>query len=407
VFIAYQTAVDTTIAVRRLDWEINKGHQMAEGKTKHQPRHGAPQGMARVKHIIAIGSGKGGVGKSTVSTNFAIALRNTGAKVGLLDADIYGPSQPDMLGAHGEPQVRGEYLLPLKKHGLVFMSIGLLLSDDQPVIWRGPMASKMIQQFLGNVMWGELDYLLVDLPPGSGDVQITLAQHSSLTGAIIVTTPQQVALGVANKGLQMFKHVNVPIIGIIENMSGFNCPHCGENTPIFKSGGGEKLAETVGVNFLGGIPIDPQLMVSGDEGIPLLDKNIDSPSVKAFIELAQKFKTVMAKGIADPNEPKSINLSDDGSLAVEWPDGSVGTFSPYDLRVSCSCAACVNEDTGEKMLDPKQVPLDIKISGFEKVGRYAVGITFSDGHNSGIFKYDRLNSIEQRQKDSAGKTFNV
>ena len=379
---------------------------MAPDKHKHQHPE-VPQGMAKVKHIIAIGSGKGGVGKSTVSTNFAIALKNTGAKVGLLDADIYGPSQPEMLGSRKQPEVRGDYLMPLKKHGLSFMSIGLLLSEDQPVIWRGPMASKMIQQFLTNVMWGELDYLLIDLPPGSGDVQITLAQQAALTGAIIVTTPQQLALGVANKGLQMFKHVNVPILGIIENMSGFICPKCGENTPIFKTGGGEKLAAELGVNFLGGIPIDPELMASADEGIPLLEKKGDSPAVRAFLDLAHKFRNTFSQVLADAAEPSTISLSGDGNLELEWPDGQSASFAPYDLRISCPCAMCVDEDSGKRTLDPKQVALDIKISGFEKVGRYAVGITFSDGHNTGIFKFDRLKSIEQKQKDSAGKTFNV
>jgi len=335
---------------------------MAQDKVQSQSRPEVPQGLAKVKHIIAIGSGKGGVGKSTVSTNFAIALRNTGAKVGLLDADIYGPSQPGMLGEHKQPEVRGDFLLPIKKHGLVFMSIGLLLSDDQPVIWRGPMASKMVSQFLANVMWGELDYLLIDLPPGSGDVQITLAQQAALTGAIIVTTPQQVALGVANKGLQMFQHVSVPILGIIENMSGFTCPHCGENTPIFKSGGGQRLAAELGVNFLGGIPIDPQLMASSDEGIPLLEKGGDSPAVNAFLSLAQRFKGVVAKGVSAVFEPTSINLDDKGNLALQWPDGQTASYSPYDLRISCPCALCVSEDTGEQILDPKKVPLDIKIS---------------------------------------------
>jgi ATP-binding protein involved in chromosome partitioning len=380
---------------------------MAQDKKQHQPRPEVSQGMAGVKHIIAIGSGKGGVGKSTVSTNFAIALKNSGAKVGLLDADIYGPSQPGMLGSNQQPEVRGDFLIPIKKYGLVFMSIGLLLSDDQPVIWRGPMASKMVSQFLGNVMWGDLDYLLIDLPPGSGDVQITLAQQTSLTGAIIVTTPQQVALGVANKGLQMFRHVNVPILGIIENMSGFTCPHCGQNTPIFKTGGGEKLAADLGVNFLGGIPIDAELMASGDEGVPLLEKKIDSPAIPAFMEVARRFKKAVAEVIAGGDEPKAISLSDDGQLVVEWPNGHVGTYAPYDLRISCPCAECVNEDTGERTLDPKQIRLDIKIAGFEKVGRYAVGITFSDGHNTGLYKFDRLKSLEQKSRDSADRKFSV
>ncbi len=381
---------------------------MAENKAFNQLRLETPRGLARVKHIIAVGSGKGGVGKSTVATNFAVALRNTGAKVGLLDADIYGPSQPGLLGVGSQqPQVKGDFLVPLEKYGLVFMSIGLLMSEDQPVIWRGPMASKMVQQFLDNVLWGELDYLLIDLPPGSGDVQITLAQQASLTGAIIVTTPQQVALGVANKGLQMFRHVNVPILGIIENMSGFICPHCGQNTPIFKEGGGEKLAKAVGVEFLGGIPIDPELMASGDDGVPLLEKTADSPAGKAFIDMAVRFKSIVQKVAAGSDEPTSIEIAADGNLAVAWPDGFTGTISPYNLRMNCPCALCVNEDTGQRTLDPKQVPLGIKISGLDKVGRYAITITFSDGHNTGIYKFDRLRALAEKQEDTAGKSFNV
>jgi len=381
---------------------------MTDHRTKTQTDPGAPQGMAQVKHIIAIGSGKGGVGKSTVTTNFAVALAKTGAKVGLLDADIYGPSQPGMLGVgFTQPEMQGDYLVPLKKYGLVFMSVGLFVAEDRPVIWRGPMASKMVQQFLGNVMWGELDYLLIDLPPGSGDVQITLAQQASLTGAIIVTTPQQVALGVAAKGLQMFRHVNVPILGIIENMSGFICPHCGENTPIFKEGGGARLAAAMGVDFLGGIPIDPDLMASSDDGVPLLIKTVDSPAAKAFVDLAARFQSIAEKSADDGSEPSSIKLSDNGNLVITWPDGLSGALAPYDLRTDCQCALCVNEDTGTRTLDPKRVPLDIKINSFDKMGRYAVLIAFSDGHNTGIFKYDRLRVMAQAQRDSGAKSFNV
>jgi ATP-binding protein involved in chromosome partitioning len=381
---------------------------MAEHKAANPLRVEVPRGLARVKHIIAVGSGKGGVGKSTVTTNFAVALRNTGAKVGLLDADIYGPSQPGLLGVgFQQPEIKGDHLVPLDKYGLVFMSIGLLMSEDQPVIWRGPMASKMVQQFLGNVLWGDLDYLLIDLPPGSGDVQITLAQQASLTGAIIVTTPQQVALGVANKGLQMFRHVNVPILGIIENMSGFTCPHCGENTPIFKEGGGATLAETVGVNFLGGIPIDPALMAASDDGVPLLEKTADSPAGKAFIEMAVRFKSIVAEVVAGSNEPTAIEVASDGNLSVTWPDGFKGMVSPHNLRINCPCAMCIDEDTGRRTLDPKVVPLDIKISGLEKVGRYAITVTFSDGHNTGIYKFDRLRDLAEKQQDTAGKSFNV
>jgi ATP-binding protein involved in chromosome partitioning len=382
---------------------------MADNKNKRRAHDHLPMGLSRVKHIIAIGSGKGGVGKSTVATNFAMALKKSGATVGLLDADIYGPSQPDMLGTGKiQPKVINDYLKPLEQHGLKFMSIGLLLKDDQPVIWRGPLASKMIQQFLGNVMWGELDYLLVDLPPGSGDVQITLAQTASLTGAIIVTTPQDVALGVAQKGLQMFQHVSVPILGIIENMSGFTCPHCGNETAIFKEGGGIKMAERFGLDFLGRIPIDPDLMAGADSGVPLLLKNTDSPAARAFFEMAEKFETVMqeqAKVLSA--EPETIGQSKDGNLVLDWADGFHGEYKAYDLRINCACAMCVSEVTGEKILDPKTVPLDIKIGTVDKVGRYAVAIVFSDGHNTGIYRFDRLRELVGKQEKVTKQSFNV
>lgn len=379
-------------------------------KDKRRPsRTEIPRGLAGVSNIIAVASGKGGVGKSTVSTNFALALKNTGAKVGLMDADIYGPSQPAMLGAVGkQPEARGDYLIPMERHGLRFMSIGLLMTEDQPVIWRGPMASKMIQQFLGNVLWGDLDYLIIDLPPGSGDVQITLAQQAQLSGAVIVTTPQQVALGVAKKGLQMFEHVNVPIVGVIENMSGFTCPKCGENTPIFKSGGGEKLAADFKVDFLGSIPLDPELMSSCDDGQPLLTKTTESPTARAFIELTRNFMAQVSKGaLLGKNEARNIEITRGGNLEIEWPEGEKNEFTPYDLRINCGCALCVSEDTGQKVLDPKQIPLDIRIGVFERVGRYAVSIGFSDGHNTGIFKFDMLRELAHKQKDSSPESFSV
>lgn len=381
---------------------------MTENKQPVRSYQEVPRGLAKVSHIVAIGSGKGGVGKSTVSTNFAMALKKAGYKVGLMDADIYGPSQPEMLGVKKkeQPQVKGEYLIPLEKHGLVFMSLGLLLDDKQPVIWRGPMASKMIQQFLGNVLWGDLDYLIIDLPPGSGDVQITLTQQAPLSGAIIVTTPQHVALGVAQKGLHMFRHVNVPILGIIENMSGFTCPKCGEKTDIFKQGGGKQLAEELDIAFLGGIPLDPELMESGDDGKPLLLKTSKSPAAKEFISIVSNFKDVMAKGI-EANEPEKIEVTDDGNLSLTWPDGHTAEFSPLDLRANCGCALCVSEDTGQKILDIKSIPLDIKIGAFERTGRYAVSLAFSDGHNTGIYRFDKLRDLEIKKKDASDKAFNV
>lgn len=260
--------------------------------------HGRP-GLAGVKNTIAIASGKGGVGKSTVTVNLAIALALAGAKVGLLDADVYGPSMPLMLDLQGQqPQVRaipganpgergGQQLIPLEAHGIKVMSIGFLTDPDKAVIWRGPMASQLINQFINDVDWGELDYLLIDMPPGTGDIHLTLTQRLPLSGAVVVTTPQDVALADAVKGLQMFQEVQVPILGIIENMSYFICPGCGERTAIFGEGGGESIAERYNVPLVGQIPLARTIREAGDNGQPIVIADAHSPQAAAFRQSAQ------------------------------------------------------------------------------------------------------------------------
>ncbi len=352
--------------------------------------------LADIKNIIAIASGKGGVGKSTVATNLAVALKYYGATVGLMDADIYGPSQPAMLGARDERANTTEsQILPLNRHGVGFVSMGLMMGNDGPVVWRAPMAMKMVHQFLENVAWGHLDYLLIDLPPGTGDVQLTLAQQASLSGAVIVTTPQDVALGIAKKGLQMFTQLNVPILGIIENMSGFLCGHCGEETAIFKDGGGRRMAEELGVPFLGSIPLDPEIMASGDDGRPLLSGNTTSRAAQAYLKLAEAFQEQVKRvnGAKEMVEPEKIELSPSGELQVMWPDGHPGIHKAYFLRTSCACAACIDENSGKKILDHKRVPLDIRLTGFAPMGRYAVSAQFSDGHRTGIYPFKKLREL--------------
>jgi ATP-binding protein involved in chromosome partitioning len=246
-----------------------------------------PKLLPGVKYKIAVASGKGGVGKSTVAANLALALKSLGHTVGLLDADIYGPSQQLMMGCTEPPRVNeAEKILPVDGHGVAVMSLGFLMDPDTPVIWRGPMVMKALQQFLEDVEWGELDYLVVDLPPGTGDAQLTLTQQVPLDGAVIVTTPQDVALIDARKGLLMFKKVNVPLLGVIENMSAYVCPHCGHREEIFKAGGGRKTAEELGVPFLGDVPIDPAIVVGGDAGTPIVISHPDSLAAKAFLALA-------------------------------------------------------------------------------------------------------------------------
>lgn len=253
-------------------------------QVKGRPHFEQASVLPGVRNIIAIASGKGGVGKSTVTANLALALGKTGAKVGLLDCDVYGPSMPLMFGltAH-QPQVTADQkILPLEAHGIKLMSIGFLAGAQTPVIWRGPMVHQILQQFLTRVAWGALDYLLLDMPPGTGDAQLTITQSAALTGAVIVTTPQEVSLIDARKGLQMFQKVNVPVLGLIENMSYFACPDCGKVVHIFSRGGGERMSRELGVPLLGEIPIDPDIVETGDSGTPIVAAKGDSKISKIY-----------------------------------------------------------------------------------------------------------------------------
>jgi ATP-binding protein involved in chromosome partitioning len=240
-----------------------------------------------VRHLIAVASGKGGVGKSTVAANLAICLGQLGYRTGLLDSDIYGPSVPMMLGIQDKPRLDGNRIIPFEKFGIRLMSLGFILETDTPVIWRGPMVTRAIEQMLGDVEWGELDYMVIDLPPGTGDAQLTLTQKVPLAGAVIVTTPQDVALIDARKGLAMFKKVNVPVIGIVENMSSFVCPHCGAVTDVFKKDGGRRTAELLGTAFLGAIPLDPKIVIGGDSGVPIVVAEPQGSHAAAFRHVAE------------------------------------------------------------------------------------------------------------------------
>ena len=301
--VPQQIRQEVEAAVKQCD---GVGHVSIEMTAQQPPQQGqmpmagdgaapAQPQIAGVKHIVAVGSGKGGVGKSTVAVNLACALTKFGRKIGVMDADIYGPSVPKMMGAMRRPTITDEKLDPVENFGLKMMSMALLLDGNSPVIWRGPMIMKAIQQFSLAVNWGELDVLVVDLPPGTGDAQLSLAQTIALDGGVIVTTPQDVALEVARRGIAMFEKVNVRILGIIENMSYYVCPHCHERDDIFGHGGGKQEAERMEVPFLGEIPLYAEIRICGDKGIPIVVAEPDSEPSKAFLRCGETVLRLLEK----------------------------------------------------------------------------------------------------------------
>jgi len=272
---------------------------------QHGQAPAGPQPLPGVDAIIAVGSGKGGVGKTTLAVNLAVALAKMGHKVGLLDADVYGPNVPLMLGVTGQPRMIGEnHIEPLEAFGLKVISVGFLNPGDKPIIWRGPMLHQIVRQFLGLVEWGHLDYMVVDLPPGTGDIALSLVQTVPLTGAIVVSTPSDVSLQDARKAIEMFRQMKVDVVGMAENMSYFVCPHCQQETDIFSRGGAEKTAEQFKVPFLGSIPLDPEVRKSGDGGKPVVLEGEASPHAKAMFEFARRVADRV--GEIKANAPASV-----------------------------------------------------------------------------------------------------
>jgi ATP-binding protein involved in chromosome partitioning len=254
------------------------------------------QAVPGIRNIIAVGAGKGGVGKSTTAVNLAVALQRKGARVGLMDADVYGPNTPQMLGIEGGPEVsEAKHMIPPEAFGIKVISMGMLVPADQPIIWRGPMLHGAVQQFMRDVEWGELDYLIVDLPPGTGDVSLSMAQSVPVAGAVVVTTPQGVSVSDVRKAVAMFRQLNIPVLGVVENMSYFVCGHCQERTEIFGHGGGVKMAEDMGIPMLGQIPIDTRVRAGGDEGRPIVNAAPESPAAKAFAEVAGRVAAEISK----------------------------------------------------------------------------------------------------------------
>jgi Mrp family chromosome partitioning ATPase/DUF971 family protein len=343
-------------------------------------------GLETVDTIIAVASGKGGVGKSTVAAALAMELVRQGYRVGLLDVDIYGPSVPTLFEHHetGLTGDENDMVVPENKDGLLVMSFGFWLGS-QPAIMRGPMVTNYIQQFLHQVNWGELDYLFLDLPPGTGDVQITLTQSAQMDGAVIVTTPHALATADVAKAIQMFDKVSVPTLGVVENMSYFEAPDTGTRYTIFGEGAAERIAENFGIPVLGRLPISQE-----EFGGP----TAKSPRSKELQAVVDQLARSIGRARAESVTPEASH--NESGVSVTWPDGVVVTVPHRTLRLNCQCASCVDEFTNEQRLDPATVSESIRPLSMAPVGNYGVSINWSDGHDSGIFSFNRIRELASK-----------
>jgi Mrp family chromosome partitioning ATPase/DUF971 family protein len=353
-----------------------------------RPQHAAPEinTLAEVEAIVAVSSAKGGVGKSTVAVNLARALTAEGLSVGVLDADLYGPSFPTLFNIH-RPEIYGEEgrIVPLDIEGMKVMSFGFLLGDS-PAVLRGPLVSTYVNQLLTQTDWGRLDYLIIDMPPGTGDIQLTITQRAQLAGAVIVTTPHTLSLVDVAKGILMFEKVDVPVLGVVENMSFFVCDNCQKKHHIFGAGA-HTLTERFGLPTLAEIPLLTGLASPSTPGAAAFEE--------AMRELAGNLHRAIGKRRIETARPVATKRN--GYLHVQWPDGTENDVPGFVLRASCGCAQCVNEFTGEPILDAQSVPPDIEIQEMEPLGNYALSITWSDGHSSGIYSWELIRRIAKEQ----------
>jgi len=367
------------------------------------PQRAAP-GVAGVKHLIAVASGKGGVGKSTTAVNLALALKALGHKVGILDADIYGPSQPRLLGLTGRPRTTDGKLQPMVAYGIEVMSMGFLVEEDTPIIWRGPMVVSALQQMLREVAWGTtgpgapgLDAIVIDMPPGTGDVQLSMAQQVPLSGAVIVSTPQDLALIDARKGLAMFQRVDVPVLGIVENMSFFVCPKCGERSDIFGHGGAAHEAERLEIPFLGAIPLHMEIRSRSDSGQPIVATEPDGPHARIFREIAARVWAEIDGGRKGGAQPPSLTVSPPGdSLLAIFPGGERHEITAEMLRVMSPSAEVQGHSPDQRVTVAGK--RNVRIKELRPVGNYAVRIVFDDGHDTGLYAWSYL-ALLGREKE--------
>ena len=379
-------------AVSRLPWVTDV--QVLLSARPARPAAPQPQGLARVQHLVAVSSCKGGVGKSTVAVNLAFALSGAGARVGLFDADVYGPSLPTMVRPEETELYAGadDLIEPLTCEGIRLMSFGFVPRPpgEGAAILRGPMVSQIINQLLTGTDWGELDYLVIDMPPGTGDIALTLAQGVPITAALIVTTPQQLSFVDVVKGIQMFDKLKIPTIGVVENMSYFICDGCDKRHYPFGQGAREQLVNQYGFKHTFEVPIDPEVSRLGDRGRPLVLEHGDSEPAKIYREIAGYVAREVSKIAYGALAAPRIRYEADRGIVVSPPDGEERVIPPADLRRRCRCAVCVEETSGRPLLDPDSVPEDIYPTAIQPMGNYAVAISWSDGHTSSIYPYDSI-----------------
>ncbi len=381
-------------ALRRLPWVRSVTVDLA---AQCPPSAAAPRadGLAEVRAILAVGSCKGGVGKSTVAVNLAGALARRGAEVGLFDADIFGPSLPTMLRPDDRAiRVADGALLPLVCEGLRLMSFGFAAPDGGPAIMRGPMVSQVLDQLLTQTRWGELDYLVLDLPPGTGDIHLTLMQRANITAALIVTTPQELSLVDVVKGIQMFQRLKVPVIGVVENMSRYRCPDCGAEHHPFGSGARERLSREFGLPIAVDLPIRPEVSRWGDRGRPVVFAEPEGEVAAAFLDLADRVVREVSRVQHGAARPPQVTWDAGRGVVLRRADGRTLVIPPRRLREACGCADCVGRRDGASGLarEPARAA-DVEPVAIEPMGNYAVSIAWSDGHGPSIYPYDTIESL--------------